>query len=170
MYLNGPLLGAAWRYAAVAELAIAPSELLASVFAIDFPCLSGAARTASVAANARFRGEAVIRVCRLGPCFNPAMPLFSFLLTRCSCHLLSFFGSEAYPRRSGWRHEAVAGRPIVDFLGGEGSRRILPNWDGGLRRDLTFAVFSWAASAGEQKQPCLFLLSPPPPPRLEAAD
>src|SRR5258708_195497 len=40
VYLSGPLLGLPWRYAAVAELAIAPSELLASVLDIDFPvCL-----------------------------------------------------------------------------------------------------------------------------------
>src|SRR5260370_42475075 len=37
VYLSGPLLGLPWRYAAVAELAIAPSELLASVLDIDFP-------------------------------------------------------------------------------------------------------------------------------------
>src|SRR6266853_7039038 len=40
VYLSGPLLGLPWRYTAVAELAIAPSELLASVLDIDFPvCL-----------------------------------------------------------------------------------------------------------------------------------
>jgi hypothetical protein len=35
VYLSGPLCGAPWRYAALAELAIAPSELLASVLAIE---------------------------------------------------------------------------------------------------------------------------------------
>jgi hypothetical protein len=35
VYFSGPLLGVPWRYAAVAELAIAPSELLASILAID---------------------------------------------------------------------------------------------------------------------------------------
>src|SRR5712671_8134627 len=59
VYLSRPLLGVPWRYAAVAELAIAPSELLASVLDIDFPCLPGAARNSSVAANAQFRGEAI---------------------------------------------------------------------------------------------------------------
>src|SRR5215471_1235901 len=43
VYLSGPLFGIPWRYAAVAELATAPSALLASVLDIDFPCLSGAA-------------------------------------------------------------------------------------------------------------------------------
>src|SRR5258708_27227459 len=37
VYLSGPLRGVPWRYAAVAELAIAPSALLASVLDIDFP-------------------------------------------------------------------------------------------------------------------------------------
>src|SRR5258708_24031975 len=58
VYLSGPLLGLPWRYAAVAELAIAPSELLASVLDIDFPvCLER--HNSSVAANAQFRGEAI---------------------------------------------------------------------------------------------------------------
>src|SRR6266849_6112204 len=40
VYLTRPLLGAPWIYAAVAALAIAPSELLAPVLDIDFPvCL-----------------------------------------------------------------------------------------------------------------------------------
>ena len=40
VYLSGPLLGVPWRYAAVAEPAIAPPELLASVLDIGFPvCL-----------------------------------------------------------------------------------------------------------------------------------
>src|SRR5712671_809542 len=52
VYLSGLVLRVAWRYAAVAELAIAPSEFLASVV-IDFPCLSGAARTFNVAAKCR---------------------------------------------------------------------------------------------------------------------
>jgi hypothetical protein len=59
VYLSGPLLGLPWRYAAVAELAIAPSAPLASVLAIDFPRLSGAARNPSIATNAQFRGEAI---------------------------------------------------------------------------------------------------------------
>src|SRR5262249_50294957 len=58
VYLSGPLLGVPWRYAAVAELAIAPSELLASALAIDFPRLPGAARTSAWAPNA-FRGEPI---------------------------------------------------------------------------------------------------------------
>src|SRR5262245_42114195 len=43
VYLSGPVLRVAWRCAAVAELAIAPSALLVSVVAIDFPCLSSEA-------------------------------------------------------------------------------------------------------------------------------
>src|SRR5437660_511332 len=55
VYLSGPLLDAPWRNAAVAELAIAPSELLASVLDIGLPCLSRAASSLNVAANAQCR-------------------------------------------------------------------------------------------------------------------
>jgi hypothetical protein len=54
VYLSGPLLGKPPRYAALAELAIAPSGPLASVLDIDFSCLSAAARNFSVTANAHF--------------------------------------------------------------------------------------------------------------------
>jgi hypothetical protein len=43
VYLTGLILRVAWRCAAVAELAIAPSEFLTSVLVIDFPCRCGAA-------------------------------------------------------------------------------------------------------------------------------
>src|SRR5437899_4433359 len=59
VYFSGPVLGAPWRYAAVAELAIAPSAPLASVLDIDFSCLSGAAVNFSVTANAQFRRQAI---------------------------------------------------------------------------------------------------------------
>src|SRR6266436_6535005 len=58
VYLSGPLLGVPWRYAAVAELAIAPSELLASVLDIDFPSVWSGVQFER-GRNAQFRVETI---------------------------------------------------------------------------------------------------------------
>src|SRR5215470_16394174 len=59
VYLSGLLLGAPWRYAAVAELAIAPSAPLVSVRVIDFPRVSGATCNLRVTADAQFHTQAI---------------------------------------------------------------------------------------------------------------
>src|SRR5215468_11071279 len=78
-YLSGPLLGLPWRYAAVAELAIAPSELLASVLDIGFSLSVWSSVGSNVAAKAQCRRKG-IRLCRLGPWLNRMMRPFSIIV------------------------------------------------------------------------------------------
>jgi len=59
--LRGPFLGVPLRYAALAEPAIAPSEILALVLDIEFSCPSGEASDASVLPQVR---EAIKLVCK----------------------------------------------------------------------------------------------------------
>ena len=84
--------------------------------------------------------------------FQSGDALFSFLLTRCSCHLRYLFASEAYPRMVGLRPKDFGGKPIVDIMGKEGFRTILPHVDEVLRRE-RLPVSPWRRPLARQNKP-----------------